>query len=85
MPWSGWPGARWVIELGRVTSEHAHPDIDRLRAAHPLWNIGAVWTSAASGPDSRRLTATREGIQVHAWTAAELSAKITAEEAANDW
>src|SRR5436190_21488807 len=42
-------------------------DIERLREAHPLWRIGSVWASAASGPDARRLTASRDGIQVHAW------------------
>jgi hypothetical protein len=41
-------------------------DIEQLREAHPLWRIGSVWASAASGPDSRRLTASRDGIQVHA-------------------
>jgi len=51
----------------------------------PLWRIGSVWASAASGPDSRRLTASRDGIQVHAWTAEQLSACITYEEQRNDW
>jgi hypothetical protein len=60
-------------------------DIDRLRAAHPLWAFSAVWASAASGPDARRLVASREGIQVHAWTEAELSRLIAAEETANGW
>ena len=60
-------------------------DIDQLHEAHPLWAIGSVWASAASGPDSRRLTASREGIQLHAWDAAELSRKIAAEEMANAW
>ena len=60
-------------------------DLDRLREAHPLWAIGSVWASANSGPDQRRLTASREGIQLHAWDAAELSRKIAAEEMANGW
>jgi hypothetical protein len=66
-------------------SPQVSSQIDRLRQAHPLWAIGSVWTSAASGPDVRRLTASREGIQVYAWTEAELSAKIAAEEIANGW
>lgn len=60
-------------------------DIDRLRTAHPLWAVAAVWASAASGPDVRLLVATREGTRVQAWTAAELSRLIQAEEAANGW
>jgi len=57
-------------------------DIDRLKRDHPGWFIGSVWASAASGPDARRLVAVRDGIQVHAWTAAELSQLISYEEAA---
>jgi hypothetical protein len=60
-------------------------DIERLGEAHPLWRIGSVWASAASGPDSRRLTASREGIQVHAWTAEQLSACIAYEEEQHGW
>jgi hypothetical protein len=60
-------------------------DINWLRAAHPLWAFGTVWASRASGPDARRLVAIREGVQVHAWTEAELSALIAAEEAARGW
>ena len=60
-------------------------DIERLREEHPLWRIGSVWASAASGPDARRLTASREGIQVHAWTAEQLSACIAYEEEQNAW
>jgi len=57
-------------------------DIDRLKRDHPRWLIGSVWASAASGPDARRLVAVRDGIQVHAWTAAELSRLISHEDAA---
>ena len=60
-------------------------DIERLREAHPLWRIGSVWATAASGPDARRLTASRDGIQVHAWTAEELSECIAYEEERNGW
>jgi hypothetical protein len=65
--------------------ESARSDIDRLRAAHPFWSIGTVWASRASGPDARRLVAIREGVRVHAWTEAELSNKIAAEERARGW
>jgi hypothetical protein len=60
-------------------------DIDRLRTAHPLWAVAAVWASAATGPDARLLVASREGTRVQAWTAAELSALIAAEEWAHGW
>ncbi len=60
-------------------------DIELLCEAHPLWRIGSVWASAGSGPDSRRLTASRDGIQVHAWTAEQLSACIAYEEERNGW
>jgi hypothetical protein len=56
-------------------------DIEQLRQDHPGWAIGSVWASAGSGPDARRLVAMRAGIQVHAWTAAELSRLIGHEEA----
>jgi hypothetical protein len=67
------------------TPDRPAPDIDRLRAQHPAWTISYAWTSAASGPDARRLTATREGIRLAAWTAAELSRKIAEREAAHGW
>lgn len=68
-----------------VPTSEPGSDIARLRTAHPLRSVGAAWASAASGPDARRLVAWREGVQVHAWTEAELSRKIAAEEAANGW
>jgi hypothetical protein len=60
-------------------------DLARLRARHSGWAITAVWTSAGTGPDARRLAATREGIRVTAWTPAELSALIAEREAAHGW
>jgi len=44
-----------------------------------------VWASADTGPDARRLLAEREGVRVAAWSEAELSALIAAEEAARGW
>jgi hypothetical protein len=61
------------------------PDIERLRAQHPGWHIDTAWETAASGPDRRRLTATREGVRVTAWTAAELTRKIAERETAHGW
>jgi hypothetical protein len=60
-------------------------DLDRLRARHPGWAITAAWTSAATGPDARRLAAVREGIRLTAWTPAELSALIVERERAHGW
>lgn len=60
-------------------------DIERLQAKHPLWVIGSIWATAATGPDRRRLTASRDGIQVHAWTESELSRSIAYEEPCNGW
>jgi len=61
------------------------PDIDRLRAAHPLWTITATWATAASGPEHRRLAAVRQGVRVTGWTPAELTAQIEAREEAHRW
>ena len=60
-------------------------DLDRLRAAHPLWVITTAWASRASGPDARQVAARREGVEVRAWNAGELSAKIAEVEAARGW
>jgi hypothetical protein len=48
-------------------------DLTKLRQELPAWNFGSVWASAASGPDRRRLWATRDGMLLSAWTAAELA------------
>jgi hypothetical protein len=57
-------------------------DIARLREQFPGWRIGTTWASAASGPDVRRLTATRDGVLLTAWNAAELARNIRYEEQA---
>lgn len=55
-------------------------DVSRLRQEYPGWRFGTVWASAASGPDRRRLWATRDGITVTAWNAATLRTQIAYEE-----
>jgi hypothetical protein len=59
-------------------------DLARLRAAYPDWQITTVWASACSGPDARRLMAYRytghRRVLLTAWTAAELSARISEED-----
>jgi hypothetical protein len=57
-------------------------DLARLRREHPSWNFGSVWATAASGPDARRLWASRDGVLLSAWTAAELAQDIDREERA---
>lgn len=58
-------------------------DLDRLREQFPAWRFGMVWATAATGPDQRRLWATRDGIMITAWNAAELAMDIRREENAS--
>jgi hypothetical protein len=51
-------------------------DLAMLRQDYPAWNFGSAWTSAGSGPDARRLWASRDGVLLSAWTAAELAREI---------
>jgi hypothetical protein len=55
-------------------------DLDDLREQFPGWRFGTVWATAATGPDARRLTATKDGVLLTAWTAAELARDIRWEE-----
>ena len=55
-------------------------DLAKLREDHPAWNFGSVWASAASGPDARRLWASRDGVLLSAWNAAELNREINRKE-----
>jgi hypothetical protein len=54
-------------------------DLAVLRQEHPGWNFGTVWTTVNSGPDKRRIWASRNGVMLSAWTAAELTADINRE------
>jgi hypothetical protein len=58
-------------------------DLDELRERFPEWRFGTVWASAATGPDARRLWATRDSITLTAWNAAELFLEISREERAS--
>jgi hypothetical protein len=58
-------------------------DLTKLRKDHPGWNFGSAWASAASGPDARRVWASRDGMLLSAWTAAELVRDIRREEQAH--
>jgi hypothetical protein len=57
-------------------------DLDELREQFPGWRFGSVWATAASGPDARRVWATRDGITVTAWSAAALAEDVRREEQA---
>jgi hypothetical protein len=63
-----------------MTGESIPSDLDQLRAQFPGWRFGTVWASAASGPDKRRLYATKDGITVTAWNRFELAQDIRREE-----
>lgn len=65
----------WESDPGTQAS-----DADMLREAFPGWRFGSVWASAASGPDARRIYATKDGRLITAWTAAQLAAAIRGEE-----
>jgi hypothetical protein len=54
-------------------------DVRSLREQFPGWTFGTVWASAASGPDARRIWASKDGFLLSAWTAAELAAEIRRE------
>jgi hypothetical protein len=55
------------------------PDLAQLRDLFPDWSIEARWTVARTGPDSRYLLASRGGVTLSAWTAADLAAEIRRE------
>jgi hypothetical protein len=55
-------------------------DLIKLRDEFPAWSFGTVWATAASGPDARRLWASRNGILLSAWDAAEIRRAIEAED-----
>jgi hypothetical protein len=55
-------------------------DLDKLHEDFPDWRFGSVWASAASGPDARRIYATKDGRLITAWTAAQLAAAIRGDE-----
>jgi hypothetical protein len=56
-------------------------DIQRLQGqfSDQGWRFGSVWTTAASGPDRRRIFARRDTTLLTAWTEAELATKIRQE------
>jgi len=58
-------------------------DLAKLRQDYPAWNFGSVWATVASGPDVRRLWASRDGVLLTARSAAELARDIRREEQAS--
>jgi hypothetical protein len=63
-----------------ASGEDGRTDLDILRQDYPGWQFGSVWASVASGPDARRIYATKGGRLITAWTAAQLAAAIRGEE-----
>jgi hypothetical protein len=59
-------------------------DLDQLREDFPAWRFGTVWASAASGPDARRLWASKGTVLLTGWDAAGLRMSISAEEERSD-
>jgi hypothetical protein len=59
----------------------AQDDLARLRQEHPGWNFESVWITANSGPDKRRIWASRNGVVLSAWNAADLSKDIKRQQA----
>jgi hypothetical protein len=55
-------------------------DLAQLRAEFPAWRFGTVWATAASGPDARRLWASKGTALLTDWDAAGLRMLISAEE-----
>jgi hypothetical protein len=55
-------------------------DLTQLEEEFPGWRFGTVWATAASGPDKRRLYATRDGVTLTAWNRFELATDIRREE-----
>ena len=61
---------------------HIKPsDVDQLREEFSSegWRISTIWASASSGPDKRRLAASRDGVLLTAWSRWELVEKIRRE------
>jgi dienelactone hydrolase len=56
-------------------------DLDALRREHPGWGFTTTWTTAATGPDYRRLVAWQGTTVLTAASEAELRQKIAREEA----
>ncbi len=56
-------------------------DLDQLREEWPAWSFGTVWTTAASGPDYRRVWAQCETILITGRDAAEVRIQLAYETA----
>jgi hypothetical protein len=52
-------------------------DLDRLRAEFPGWTFGSSWTVVGTGPDRRRLWASRGAVYLSAWTVADLRGQVS--------
>jgi hypothetical protein len=59
-----------------MTGESIPDDLGQLRQQFPGWTFGALWITAGTGPDRRRLTAMKDGIVLSAWSASDLAAVL---------
>ncbi len=68
-----------------MNDEALDGDLAELREqfADSGWRFSTMWASAGAGANARRLTATREGVLLTAWNAAELRMKIRAEQSSH--
>jgi hypothetical protein len=65
-----------------MTSSQFDP-LDQLREQFPEWRFGAVWVTAASGPDQRLLVAVRNRVTLSAFDADNLAYNIREHEGGN--
>ena len=55
-------------------------DLATLAAQFPGWRFGTVWATAATGPDARRLWASKANVLLTNWDVAGLRISISTEE-----
>jgi hypothetical protein len=55
-------------------------ELEQLAEQFPSWHFGSVWATANSGPDAKRLTASKGRVLLTAWNRYELAADIRREE-----
>lgn len=55
-------------------------DIAQLRGLFPDWRFGTTWATLNTGPDQRRITASRNGVLIIGSDAYEVAWKIHREE-----
>ena len=59
-----------------MDSSSQSEDLARLREQFPGWTFGSAWVTAGSGPDRRRVWASRGPVFLSAWDARGLAAEV---------